>query len=96
MAMINTFQMNLLRTAIFVLLATGLTSCNTLGSLMNSSPFRLLDETASSLVGLLAENDEGARSASMEERARQIEARGVYAGQSPAAATGLSTGVASR
>lgn len=94
--MIKTPAMNFLRPALFVLLATGLTSCSTLGGLMNSYPVRILDQTGSALMGYLSENDEGARPASMEERARQIEARGVYAGQSPAAEAGLSTGVASR
>ena len=88
--------MNLLRPALFVLLATGLTSCSTLGGLMNSYPVRILDQTGSALMGYLAENDGEARPASLEERARQIESRGVYAGQGPAVQAGLPTGVASR
>lgn len=94
--MINTSAMNLLRSALLVLFTACLTSCSTLGGLINSYPVRILDQTGSALMGYLAENEEGAKPASIEERARQIESRGIYAGSGPVRGAEVSTPVASR
>lgn len=75
------------RIAILAALSASLTSCSTFGGLMNSYPVKMMDQTASALLGYLAENDLPAngRPASLEERARKVESQGVYAGRtSPA------------
>ena len=71
------------RLALFFLLSASLTSCGTLAGLMNSYPVRLLDQTGSALMGYLAENDSPAHAkpATMKDRARQVESRGIYAGR---------------
>ena len=74
--------------ALAVIFSICLTSCGTLGGLMNSYPIRILDQTGSALLGYLAENElpaDGAP-ASIQQRARQVEERGIYAGHAPAAA----------
>jgi hypothetical protein len=75
--------MKLARLAIPALIATSLTSCSTIGSLMNSSPFRLLDQTGSALMGYLGDNTLPAdgKPQSIEERARQVRDEGLYAGR---------------
>jgi len=80
--MINTTLMKFARFAIFALIATCLTSCGTIGSLMNSAPFRLLDQTGSALMGYLGDNTLPAdgKPQSIEERARQVRDQGLYAG----------------
>ncbi|WP_294383362.1 hypothetical protein [Prosthecobacter sp.] len=54
---------------------------------MNSYPVRMMDQTASALLGYLAENElpTDGKPASIQDRARQVEGRGIYAGQMPAA-----------
>ncbi len=80
--MINTTLMKFARLAIPALIAASLTSCSTIGSLMNSSPFRLLDQTGSALMGYLGDNTLPAdgKPQSIEERARQVRDEGLYAG----------------
>lgn len=85
--------MKLIRLATFALLATSLTSCSTLGGIMNSYPYRILDQTGSALMGYLAENELPAdgQPASLEDRAKKVESRGIYAGHaSPAVQTDAS------
>ncbi|MDZ4406307.1 MAG: hypothetical protein U1A53_26850 [Prosthecobacter sp.] len=54
---------------------------------MNSYPVRMMDQTATALLGYLAENELPAngKPASIQDRARQVENRGIYAGHLPAA-----------
>lgn len=53
---------------------------------MNSFPVRMLDETGSAILGMLAENNlpTDGKPASIQDRARQVESRGIYAGHAPA------------
>lgn len=83
--MINTTLMKFSRFVTLVLCSVSLTSCGTLGGLMNSLPFRMLDETGSALLGMLAENQVpvDGKPASIQDRARQVESRGIYAGHAP-------------
>lgn len=67
------------RFAAITLLSTSLTSCSTLGSLMNSTPFRLLDQTGSALMGYLGDTESDAPK-SIEERAKKMESQGLFAG----------------
>ncbi|MEZ5386698.1 MAG: hypothetical protein R3F13_14395 [Prosthecobacter sp.] len=88
--------MNLLRSVLCLLLAACLTSCSTLGGLMNSYPVRMLDQTGSALMGYFVENDAANGPSSIEERARQIESKGVYAGAGSAHGADASATVVSR
>jgi hypothetical protein len=83
--MINTTLMKFARPAILVLSSVCLTSCSTLGGIMNSYPVRMMDQTASALLGYLAENELPAdgKPASIQDRARQVEDRGIFAGHAP-------------
>lgn len=86
--MINTSKMkSIVRLAILAAFSACLTSCGTLGGLMNSYPFRMLDQTGSALMGYLAENElpAGGRPASIQERASKVEDRGIYAGRTSVA-----------
>jgi hypothetical protein len=76
------------RLVLFALLSASLTSCGTLSGLMRSYPMRILDQTGSALMGYLAENDSptNATPAAMQNRARQVESRGIYAGRASATA----------
>jgi len=85
--MINTRLMNFPSRLIFcVLLVTTLTSCQTWNGFKSSSPVRLLDELGAEFMGLFADNGMvKTRPEQLHERARQVERRGIYAGQSTAA-----------
>lgn len=74
--------MKLIRPAIAILLTTTLTSCGTLMGVMNSLPFRMLDELGTMATGAFAENELPANGAkrSLEQRAKDVETRGLYAG----------------
>ncbi|MFN0079803.1 MAG: hypothetical protein ACKVY0_25345 [Prosthecobacter sp.] len=75
------------RLALCALLFSCLTSCRTMGGLMNSFPVKMLDEAGSTLMGFLAENESpsGSTPEALKNRARQVENRGIYAGRvSPA------------
>ena len=86
--MINTTQfMKYFRSASALVLALSLSSCSTFGGLLNSYPLRILDQTGSALLGYLAENDPAATPKSLEDRAKNVQDRGMYAGR------GASTGV---
>ena len=77
-----------------VLFSASLTSCQssqTWNSFKNSSllyPEKFIDQTGSALLGWLGENNlpTDGKPASMQERAREIESRGHYAGRVPVAA----------
>jgi hypothetical protein len=79
----------LARLSVFCLLAASLTSCSTLFGVMNSAPVRMLDELGSAAAGMLGDagTPDARKPASVEERARQIESRGVYAGRLPVGET---------
>ncbi|MFO1439070.1 MAG: hypothetical protein U1F81_12210 [Verrucomicrobiaceae bacterium] len=82
--MINRTVMSLIRRFALVALASAsLTSCQTLGGLINSMPFRLLDEAGAEFVNLFSENSLPAngRPESIEDRAKKVEKEGLYAGQ---------------
>lgn len=83
-----TLTMKYFRLASLAVLSLGLTSCGTLGGLMNSAPFRLLDQTGSALMGYLGDAESDAPK-SIEERAQKVEKNGLYAGR------GVSPGVIS-
>lgn len=78
--MINTLIMKYSRLAALVVLTQCLTSCQTLGGVMNSFPVRLMDETASSFLGMFAENGAPADGSLIQQRAQQVKERGVYEG----------------
>lgn len=85
--MINALLMSLFfRIALIASTAVSLTSCQTIGGLMNSLPFRMLDEAAASALSMIAENDlpAGSRPESIEARGRRVEQSGMYAGRKPA------------
>ncbi len=86
--MLEPLSMKLIRLASAALLALSLTSCGTLGGLMNSTPFRLLDQTGSALMGYLGDAESDAPK-SLEERARKVQDNGMYAGRG--AANGVSS-----
>ncbi len=79
--MINTNLMKFARLSFLILLSAGLTSCQTWEAFKNIYPVRILDQTGSALLGYIAENDLPAngKPASIQERARQVENRGIYA-----------------
>ena len=81
--------MKFARLSLLALFSVSLSSCQTFNALKESYPVRFLDQTGSALLGYLAENDLPAngKPASIQERARQVESRGSYAGQLPAAAS---------
>lgn len=80
--MIDTPLMKFNRIAALVLVATSLTSCSTLMSLIGSPPVMMLDEAASSVLGLLSENElpSSGRPPSIQDRAQQVQTQGIYAG----------------
>lgn len=73
---------SIVRLAILASISGSLTSCSTLSGLMNSYPVRMMDQTASALLGYLAENELPAngKPESIQERASKVESRGIYAG----------------
>ncbi|MFO1481971.1 MAG: hypothetical protein U1F71_01290 [Verrucomicrobiaceae bacterium] len=75
------------RLAALALLSVSLTSCQTLGGFMNTWPVKMMDQTASSVLGMFSENDlpVSGKPATLQERAREVESRGIYAGRGPAA-----------
>lgn len=80
--------MKFARISSFLLLTVSMTSCQTVGSLKNSSlmyPFKFLDQTGSAMLNWLGENELPAdgKPASVQERARQVQSRGIYAGRTP-------------
>ncbi len=79
--------MKFARTSFLVLLSVGLTSCQTWNAFKNCYPVKFLDQTGSAVLGYLGENNlpTDGKPATMQERARQIESRGSYAGKGPAA-----------
>lgn len=100
--MINAIVMSLIRrfalVALVALASASLTSCQTLGGLMNSLPFQLLDEAGAEVMGLLSENNLPAngRPKNIEERARRIEKNGEYVGRVPSGIPSRGSSMASR
>jgi hypothetical protein len=88
--MINTNLMKFARLSFLILLSAGLTSCQTWEAIKNCAPVRAFDETGASMLHMLGENNLPAngKPASIQERARQVENRGIYAAgkTAPAAA----------
>jgi len=86
--------MKFARFTFLVLFSACLASCQssqTWNTFKNSSllyPVKFLDQTGSAVLGWLGENNlpTDGKPASMQERARQIESRGNYAGRVPTAA----------
>lgn len=81
--MIKTNSMKFVRLGFLLSLSTVLTSCQTWEALKESAPVKLFDDAGSSLVKMWGENNlpTDGKPASMQERARQIESRGSYAGK---------------
>ena len=80
--------MKLRHLSFLVLLSVCSTSCSqTWSALKNTYPVRMMDETGSALLGYISENNlpTDGKPASMQERAREIESRGHYAGKAPSA-----------
>lgn len=90
--MINTVLMKFSRLSLLVLFSACLTSCQTQtwNSLKNSNlmyPFKFIDQTGSAMLDWLGENElpVDGKPATLQERARQVQSRGIYAGRTPAA-----------
>lgn len=80
--------MSFFRIAFLAVFSVGLTSCQTFHGIMNSFPVRMLDGIGSQAMSFFAETGPDAKApASVQDRARQVEGRGIYAGgRSPATA----------
>lgn len=79
--MINTTPfMKYFRLAAFLALPLSLTSCGTLFGLLGSGPVRMLDQTASGILGAFGDADAAAPK-SLEERAKKVQDNGLYAGR---------------
>jgi hypothetical protein len=97
--MVNEFLMSLFcRFALVILAATSLTSCQTLGGLMNTLPFRLLDEAGAEAMNLFSENasSRDGRSETMGQRAQRLEMKGDYVGRMPMTKIARKSSVAMR
>lgn len=81
--------MKFARLSSLILLSACLTSCGTQtwNAFKNCYPVKFIDQTGSAMLGWLGENNlpTDGKPASMQERAREIESRGHYAGRTPAA-----------
>ena len=92
--------MKFARFTFLVLFSVCLTSCGSQigNAFKNSSIIKMLDQTGAEMLGWLGENNlpTDGKPASMQERARQIESRGNYAGKVPAAAVSSHTSVVAR
>ncbi|WP_395742435.1 hypothetical protein [Prosthecobacter sp.] len=77
--------MKFARLSFLVLISACFTSCGsqTWNAFKNTYPVKFLDQTGSAVLGWLGENNlpTDGKPATMEERARQIESRGHYAGR---------------
>lgn len=73
------------RLALITFSAASLTSCQTLGGLMNTLPFRMLDEAGGAAMGLFSENNPpaGRTPGGIQKRGQGIQAKGTYAGKNP-------------
>ena len=96
--------MKFARFTFLVLFSACLASCQssqTWNTFKNSSllyPVKFLDQTGSAVLGWFGENNlpTDGKPASMQERARQVESRGHYAGRWPAAVTSSRVSVVAR
>lgn len=87
MVMINNTPMKYIRVAILALIATTMTSCQTWNGLKNSAPVRFLDEIGAEAMNLISDNGSPTGGGeTLQIRGRQIQSRGIYAGQVPTAA----------
>jgi hypothetical protein len=79
--MISKTNMSFFRLILAAIFSVGLTSCQTFHGMMNSFPVRMLDGLGSQAMSFFAEAPaaEG-KPASVHDRARQVEGRGIYAG----------------
>lgn len=86
------------RFALIALASASLTSCQTLGGLINSMPFRLLDEAGAEFMGLFSESrpPENSCPQSIEKRAHRIEKNGEYVGRMPAGISASGNSMAAR
>ena len=87
--MINTNLMKFARLSFLILLSSCLTSCQTWEALKNCAPVRMFDETGASMLNMLGENNLPAdgKSGSLQDRARKVESRGIYAARKEAPAS---------
>jgi len=84
--MISKTNMSFFRLILVAIFSVGLTSCQTFQGLMNSFPVRMLDGVGSQALSFFAEAPAADTNPdSLQERARQVENRGIYAGRAPAA-----------
>ena len=90
--------MKFARLSFLILLSANLTSCQTWEALKNCAPVRLFDETGSSMLRMLGENNLPAdgKPGSLQDRARKVESRGIYAARktTPASVTARQSVVA--
>jgi hypothetical protein len=96
---INANVMSLIRRFALVALASAsLTSCQTLGGLMGSFPFRYLDMIGGEAMRALGENELPAngRPQSIEDRAKKVEKAGLYAGHGQKSLPDAKAGMAAR
>lgn len=84
--MINTKLMKFARLSFLILLSSALTSCQTWEALKNCAPVRAWDETGAAMLHMLGENNLPAdgKSGSLQDRARKVESRGIYAARKAA------------
>ena len=71
--------MKYFRPAALLALTLSLTSCSTFFGLLGSAPVRMLDQTASGILGAFGDTATDAPK-SLEERAKKVESQGLYAG----------------
>jgi hypothetical protein len=95
--MINTTPfMKYLRPAALLALSLSLTSCSTFFGLLGSAPVRMLDQTASGIIGAFGDTATDAPK-SLEERAKKVQENGMYAGRgAPAGVNSSRQSMASR
>lgn len=75
--------MSFSRAALLAVSCFCLSSCQTFHGFMNSFPVRMLDGVGSQAMSLFGEASPDSKvPATMEDRARQVESRGLYAGHS--------------
>lgn len=79
--------MKFVRLSLLALLSVSFTSCSqTWAAFKNTFPVKFLDEAGATMMRQFTENNlpVNGKPASMQERARQVQGRGIYAGGSPA------------
>jgi hypothetical protein len=82
--MIKTISMlSVSRLVLIAFSAASVTSCQTLGGLMNTLPFRMLDDAGGAAMGLFSENTPSVdrTPGGIQKRASDIQKKGTYAGK---------------